>query len=94
MVSKVDKLTLESMKIQLRAYEKDIEDNLSTHNEDRALYTGKRVYKGQCGNCRKYGHHRSKCLHNDRNIERSTNKNKSAKNAGKLDTMKMIVGEI
>ena len=46
-------------------------------NEDKELYTERRVYKGQCG---KYGHHRSKYLQNVRNIERSTNKNKKFKN--------------
>ena len=41
-------------------YEMYIEENLSTYNEDTELYTGRRVYKGQCGNCGKYGHHISK----------------------------------
>lgn len=80
LVSNIDKLTLESMKIQLKSYEKDIEDNLSTYNKDKALYEGRRLYKGQYVNFGKYDHKRSKCLHNDKKVERITNKHKSEEN--------------
>ena len=54
------------MKIQLRSYEKYIEDNVSTYNGYTDLYSGRRVYKGQCVNCGKYIYQRSKFLNNDK----------------------------
>lgn len=58
LVITVDPLTLESMKLQLRAYEQDLEGENENEVEE-SMYTSQ--FKGQCGICGKYGHHRVNC---------------------------------